>query len=375
LEYASSATYNPQSAITTKGQPVMARDLNGLIETMLQASQPEQIFGKLGNPPEEGLRRQYRELAMTAHPDHNPGAWAAANEAFRQLQGWHAAAQRKLAAGTYGKHERIRATIAGRTYVGYTAPIAGDLCEIFPVDDGHTSALLKVARNPRSSDLLQAEAQALHRIERQLDGEKIRAHFPHYVESFTLGDSAGQRRHVNVLRPEQGTYSLAEVLRAYPNGLHLADAAWMFNRLLAALATTHSLGLIHGAVLPEHLLIRPSDHNGILIDWCYSVAIGEPIKAISQPHADAYPPEVPEKQPATPASDLYMAAGLLARMLGGEQGEPPAHTAKPIAALLRACRIPTPARRHNDAWQVLDDFRAILADIYGPPAFRPFQMP
>lgn len=352
----------------------MARDLNGLIQTMLRAGEPEEIFGDLGHPPEEGLRRQYRALALAAHPDRNPGAWAAANEAFRQLQGWHAAAQRKLAAGAYGKRERIRVAGGGRVYVGYAAPIAGDLCEIFPADDGHAPALLKVARNPRSADLLSAEARALRQIARKLDGEAVRAHFPRYVESLALRDSAGQLRQINVLRPEADTHSLAEVLQTYPAGLHPADAAWMFNRLLAALATAHSLGLVHGAVLPEHVLIRPSDHNGVLIDWCYSVAIGEPIKAISRPNAAAYPPEVPAKQPATPATDLYMAAGLLARLLGGSNGEPPASAPKPIAALLRACRLPSPARRHGDAWQLLEDFSEILQQLYGPPAFRPFHM-
>jgi hypothetical protein len=123
------------------------------------------------------------------------------------------------------------------------------------------------------------------------------------------------------------------------------------------------------------VLIRPSDHNGILIDWCYSVAIGEPIKAISKPYADDYPPEVPAKLGATPATDLYMAARLMVRLLGGSGAEPPPSAPKPIQALLRACLIPAPARRHSDAWQVLEDFHTILGELYGPPTFRPFRMP
>jgi serine/threonine protein kinase len=148
----------------------------------------------------------------------------------------------------------------------------------------------------------------------------------------------------------------------------------MFNRVLAALGTAHGLGLVHGAVLPEHVLIRPSDHNGVLIDWCYSVPIGEPIRAISRPRADDYPPEVMAKQGATPATDLFMAARLMSRLLGGA-GEPPPGAPRPIQALLRACLIPSPARRHSDAWQVLEDFHPILGDLYGPPVFRPFRMP
>ncbi len=352
----------------------MALTLNQLIQLMLHATEPEGVFGGLGDEPEDALRRQYRAMAIAAHPDHNPGQWASANEAFRQLQGWHAAAQRKLAEGSYGKAERIRAASGGRTYVGYTEPITGDLCDLFPARSDGEPALLKVARSPRNNDLLATEAHALRRIDTDLAGQPVRAHFPTCVESFMLRDTAGNPRHINVLRPEPGTYALAEVLRAYPQGLHPADAAWMFNRTLAALGTAHGMGLVHGAVLPTHMLIRPSDHNGILIDWCYSVAIGEPIKAISTPYTDDYPPEVSARQGATPATDLYMAARLMVRLLGGSGAEPPERTPRPIQALLRACLIPAPARRHRDAWQVLEDFRAILGDLYGPPTFRPFRM-
>ncbi|NNJ13116.1 molecular chaperone DnaJ [Chloroflexales bacterium ZM16-3] len=352
----------------------MALTLDNLIQQMLRASEPEDVFGKLGGNPEEGLRRQYRAMAVAAHPDHNPGQWAAANEAFRQLKGWYEAAQRKLADGSYDRAERIRATSGGRTYVGYADPICGDLCDLFLTRCGTDLALLKVARSPRSSDLLQAEARALRRIDKDLAGQPVRAHFPTFIESFTLRDTTGSQRHVNVLRPEHDTYTLAEVLQTYPRGIHPADAAWMFNRTLAALGTAHGMGLVHGAVLPEHVLIRPSDHNGILLDWCYSGSIGEPIKAISRTYADDYPPEVAAKQAATSATDLYMAARLMVRLLGGGD-EPPDSTPKPIHALLRACLIPAPARRHSDAWQVLDDFHTILGELYGPPTFRPFRMP
>jgi hypothetical protein len=70
-----------------------------------------------------------------------------------------------------------------------------------------------------------------------------------------------------------------------------------------------------------------------------------------------------------------MAARLMVRLLGGGGAEPPPSAPKPIQALLRACLIPAPARRHSDAWQVLDDFHTILGDLYGPPTFRPFRMP
>jgi len=48
---------------------------------------------------------------------------------------------------------------------------------------------------------------------------------------------------------------------------------------------------------------------------------------------------------------------------------------RPIARLLRACLIAAPQRRIADAWQLFDEFRALLGQLYGPPQFRPFAMP
>mgnify|MGYP000978307487 FL=1 len=164
----------------------------------------------------------------------------------------------------------------------------------------------------------EARAKALREIERGLAGQRVRAHFPTLIEHLLVSDAAGARRQMNVLRAEQGVVSLAEVIRAYPAGLDPADAAWMFNRVLAALGSAHSLGLLHGAVTPAHVLVRPADHNGILVGWCASVPIGEPLRLRSPAYAADYPPEVAARQPATPATDIYLAAACMARLLGGD---------------------------------------------------------
>jgi hypothetical protein len=171
--------------------------------------------------------------------------------------------------------------------------------------------------------------------------------------------------------------SLAAVMRAYPTGIAAADAAWMFNRLLAILGVIHGMGLVHGAVTLDHMLIRPHDHNGLLLDWCYSVPSGSPIKAVNLAYTADYPPEVQARQPATAATDLYMAARCLLRLLGGDPvtGELPTPVPKPIRLLLHSCLLPSPHRRANDAWELFDEFQTILGQLYGPPRFRPFVMP
>lgn len=330
----------------------MALSLSDLCRLVEQARSPADVFGHLAGDPLATLRRRYRELAAAAHPDRHPAEErAAAHRAFTALQRWHERARHEVSRGVYGRPPRIVAEVGGRRYRGYAEPIAGDICDLYPADAGAEPLLLKVARSPLDNDLLAAEARALRLLARELDGQPLRAHFPTLEASFMLADAAGARRQVNALRAEEGTLSLAAVLRALPGGLDPADAAWIFNRMLAALGIAHGLGLVHGVVLPEHVLIRPADHNAVLLDWCYSAPIGGPPRALVPRRVDDYPPEVAARRPATPATDIYMAARCMSRLLGGagDAASLPARVPAPMRALLSACLIPAPHRRPGDA--------------------------
>jgi serine/threonine protein kinase len=354
----------------------MEKSFRELVDQLARATRPEDVFGALEDGP-TALKQRYRELATIVHPDHNPGHIAEASRAFQALQEWHVQARRRLEQGVYGRHVFISAKTRRHHYTGYTLPLRGDVCDLYPCDADGSPLLLKVARSSRNNDLLQAEAQAIRQIDMALADQPVRAHFPDLVESFQLRDTNGYTHYVNVLRSATGTVSLEEVMRAYPNGIAAADAAWMFNRMLVCLGLVHGLGIVHGAVVPAHILIRPDDHNGMLIDWCYSVPIGKTIKAVSPPHVADYPPEVSARQAATAATDIFMAAGCMVRLLGGDPATValPPRVPRPIAALLRACLLPSPWRRPDDAWGVYDDVQEILGDLYGPPTFRPFVMP
>lgn len=354
----------------------MDHTFDQLLDVLKRASSPSEVFGVLMSEPQRALQRRYRELAGLVHPDAQPARSAEAHGAFIALQRWYAEARRQLERGCYGAPPLISATTQRHRYRGYAPPIPGDLCDLFAADADGAPVLLKVVRRPHNNDLLAAEAAALRRLDRELADQPVRAHFPTLVEDFQLRDAAGAQRQANALCAEAGYVALADVVRAHPGGLEPADAAWMFNRILCALGLAHDLGLVHGAVTPAHVLIRPADHNGLLIDWCYSVDAGAPLKAISRPYAADYPPEVLAREPATPATDVYMAARCMVRLLGGngDADTLPAGAPRPLRALLRACLLPAPQRRIDDAWQVFDDFRNILDRLYGPPAFRPFLM-
>jgi hypothetical protein len=224
-----------------------------------------------------------------------------------------------------------------------------------------------VPRSPADNDLMAAEAAALTRLHR--DGQaRHRAYAPRLRESFTHSDPAGVRRTLNVIDRCHGFVGLDEVARAHPDGVDPRDAAWMWRRLLVAIGWAHRAGVVHGAVLPEHVLIHPGEHGLVLVDWCYSVTPGQPLTALVAKHRDRYPPEVPAKRPATSATDIHLATTTLQRLIGDRM--PPR-----LRRFADGCRQDAPRMRPQDAWRLLAELDEHLHDLYGPRRFRPFTMP
>ena len=351
------------------------RTLPELLTLFETAQTVEQVFGRFTTAAD--LRRSYHELANATHPDHHPYFTDVAIEAFKLLQQWYERAKQQVRpAMLMVDSRRYRYKTAGEPQQGDLTDLYAGSAETHHGNPAYPDAILKINRQPRNNDLLAAEARTLRKINRDLDGMPLRAHFPTLIETFAIVDNGGAQRQANALIKELDTVSLADVIETYPKGIDSADMAWMFNRLLVALSETHALGLVHGAIVPEHMLIRPSDHNGILIDWCYSVEIGQRVKAISPRHRAATAPEILAKQAATPATDIYMATMTMLQLLGGDVATQslPRSVPRPIQAFLRACLIQSPHRRPNNAWELFEAFGEILFKLYGPPTFRPFSM-
>jgi len=201
------------------------------------------------------------------------------------------------------------------------------------------------------------------------------AHIPELLDSFELRDAKVKKR-VNVLAAVDGGFTLAQIHDAYPAGIDLRDAAWMWNRLLGALLAAHQSNIVHGAVLPEHFLVFPKTHNGILLDWSYAVKPGVFIRAISPGRREFYPPEVFAKKPAQFGTDLYMAAMCLLHLIGGKTAFRtfPGTIHASVRGLLRSCWLGQ-AHRPQDVWQLFEDFGGLLKALYGPKKFRHFAMP
>jgi serine/threonine protein kinase len=175
----------------------------------------------------------------------------------------------------------------------------------------------------------------------------------------------------------EGFLTLAEILKAYPSGIDFRDMVWMFKRTLVGIGFAHKNGVVHGAILPTHVLVHPTDHGAKLIDWSFAVEAGDHIHGISGGYRDYYPSEVFDKEKALPATDIYMAAKCCVALLGGNvaTNEMPATVPAEVQAFLQRCLVKNASRRPQDAWDLHVEFDTLLKEVVGKPSYRKFEMP
>ncbi len=232
-----------------------------------------------------------------------------------------------------------------------------------------TLHLLKVARVSEVNAHLDIERKILSRLLRAAGTTTYRNYLPPLVESFATRGRFPQR--INVFRWEPGFYTLEQVHEQHPalEGRHLA---WIFKRLLTVLGFVHRQNIIHGAVLPCHALIHAASHGLHLVGWGGSVAIGQRIRNIPARYQDWYPPEVQHQRPASPATDLFLAARCLIYLASGDpvMNRMPEAVPAPMQRFLKTCLLESAAMRPDDAWALMEEFDDLLYALYGPPRFH-----
>lgn len=171
---------------------------------------------------------------------------------------------------------------------------------------------------------------------------------------------------VLVFRKDEGFVTLEDVITAYPDGLDPRDMAWMYRRLLVALGFAHQGGYVHGAVLPQNVLIHPEMHGLILVGWCHATT-WDPADAPNE-LMSTYPGYANwyGSKKATPHLDIQMAA-LIGLELVANDLEPLPREYKTY--------FDGATTHMDDAWTALEYFDTLLARLYGRRTFRPFSMP
>lgn len=352
------------------------------------------VFGpaNAGKDVNASIKKRFRALARVLHPDQyiDHHSKAIASDAFVKLGSLRQQADEALKHGRYGQSVYL-ATITSKraTHKLRCALGTGDICATYAASsvdgDGTQDTFVKIAQNPTDSDLLHTEAMALKRLYAKDAEEKWQGYVPKLLDSFVYAADMSSHRQANVMPLLEGFYSLDELRQMFPGGIDSRHAVCIFRRLLAALGFAHDNSVVHGAVLPRHVMILPEQHGLVLVDWCYAslADAGQsfpPIKAIVSTHKDWYPEEVYAKRSPSPATDIVMAARCIIALLGGDPvaGILPHVVPLPIRAFLRGCMQGHQSRRPQNAWLLLKEFDELLESMgapYFPRRFLPLVLP
>jgi serine/threonine protein kinase len=243
---------------------------------------------------------------------------------------------------------------------------AGDISDVYHAVRGGQDYVIKVGRAGDSTPLLLAEQEVLRSLQRAAAGEAYGDYLPLPSDWFVSGEAA-----CSVFAMRRGFVAADRIRQRHWQGVDGRHIAWMWNRILEVLGFVHREGWIHGAVLPTHVLFHPDNHGLQLIDWTQAGPAFQPLQFAPRRFKDWYPPECHRRRPATPASDIYLAAQTMIWLAGGDPltGFIPAHIPGQLAQLLLRCRAHASGARPRDAWALHAELRDLLRDLYGSPRF------
>lgn len=360
-------------------------ELQTVYDYVMKAVYAEDIFGKFTDNKEEMSRTieiTYRKLAKVIHPDRNIGNSEMATEAFKKLSKFREGAQESIKRNIYGQQKEDKAENTNfiiktqkYEYKILSTLAEGDLstvyegsCENSNIFNGKVA--IKVFENIEDNIFAQNEIRVLELF--QLDQGKQCKHLPVFIDKFRTTN-----KQFGVVLQQINGYDLYSVKEKYKDGIDRKHMVWVLNRLLSVLGYAHSKGVIHANIEPAHFMIRPRDHNGWLIDWCYAAV--NPLHSEDKfkiYNEDFSAPEVKEQKSPIPASDLYSVGKLMIYILGGniKNNTMPGTVEDKLQRFIKFFVRESPIQRAQDAWEMHMELNELVIELWGAKQFLEFKM-
>jgi len=241
--------------------------------------------------------------------------------------------------------------------------------------------IIKLLRDRKDIDQLKNEWAALQTLH-QSDASGADFFTTLIPQPIIHGDiSAGSYvgKRVSIYRWTSGFHHTFDaVMQAYPQGIPTRASIWIWRRILEVLSFIHASGMVHGAVLPTHLLIQENEHGIRLVGYSCSGRIGKKLRTISQTFESFYPQSARSRLTLTAQLDLAMSARCVVALLGGDPATASISTTvpAPITKILqRVARIEPTGQLYEDAWSIREELGEIAEQVYGAPQFIPIVMP
>jgi hypothetical protein len=152
----------------------------------------------------------------------------------------------------------------------------------------------------------------------------------------------------------------------------------VWRRILETLSFVHAAGIVHGAVIPPHLVVQDGEHGVHLVGFGHADPMGRGLRAVAKGFEAFYPPGLVPSARLLPAADLSMSARTITALLAGDpaSGAVPGSVPEPLASLIRQVAAADPmATPDEDAWALRERLGTLAREVFGPPAFCPIRMP
>lgn len=239
-------------------------------------------------------------------------------------------------------------------------------------------AIIKLLRDPQDTALFDNEwevLQSLHRSDAP-GADFFTMLLPQPVSHGTISYGADTGKRVNIYRWASGFYyNFEEVARQYPHGIPPRASIWIWRRILEVLSFIHNSGMVHGAVLPPHLLVQENEHGVRLVGYSSAGPIGDTLRTKAPRYESFYPKS---SRTLTAQLDISMSARCMVAILGGnpETGALPRAVPSRLAQLIQQIalmNINTSAK--ETAWSIREELGVIADEVFGAPQFIPIMMP
>ena len=284
------------------------------------------------------IKSHFIKLANLVRPDHvDENDKEYANVVFAKLLTLRERAKEAIRNGTYRVpiSKTFNLNSSEGEYVLFETPLAtGNHSKIYKGTINKTPILAKVSKFPKDNVFLEFEADILK--------QEIK-YTPKVIDSFYLNQSV-KRYRVNIMPYDKEFYSLREIKNAYTKGLDPKDSSWIFRRILGCILTADLMGVGHGAITFEHILVHPISHDPLYLGWGDTKTINK------------Y---------RTEKSDV-MDAALLFSSISDE-------LPKEIKKFTQTCIADDESKRPY-AYEALEEFTKIIRSLWGSE-YRPLTMP
>ncbi|GAB4330457.1 MAG: hypothetical protein OHK0038_04840 [Flammeovirgaceae bacterium] len=145
--------------------------------------------------------------------------------------------------------------------------------------------------------------------------------------------------------------------------------AWMTSRMLEFISWMHQVDFCHAGINPASLCVVPETHGIICTSFYHQTYMNSKIQTISGKYLNWYPSIVFSEKRAIPYIDIALVQRTALYLLGDESGN--GIKLKKTNNEMLIDFLITP---HYQAFETFDNYRKLLAKIFGKPTYFPLEI-